>query len=822
MQDFDDALRKFLAGNGDFVDLRAAASASAATDEGRESALWALQRENATGALSTSDYAGLLACIDIPSQNAIGGEPAIAPSSEVPVTRFGDARNPAEPDALPDASAPVAGDSEPSVGSVLRHRFVLEEVLGAGGMGTVFKALDLRKVEANDRQAHVAIKLLNPDFRSNPLALMALQRETKRTQGLSHPNIVAVYDFDRDGPHIFMSMECLEGKPLSRFIRDLPEGGAPFDQVWPVIESMGQALAYAHRKGVVHSDFKPSNVLIDQGGEVKVLDFGIACAVGRVEGNAPEPTVFNARDLGALTPAYASLEQLYALPPDPRDDIYALACVTYELLAGKHPFGRRPASQARDMGLAPKPIKGLRAAQWRGLKQALAFQRNERTPDVATFLDALRPRSGWYRLLASLTPLVWDGSPKAVVPDAFPPGGALDQEGQRSGAIPSAQDFAAQESSKLDTGSSLPHLRPEARVAQGARYGGKPRSRRRSVEDRWRRSLWFGAAGLLVTFGVYWHFSAPQRPIGKPAPGSEVAEPSRSGAITFTVEPTPHPDATSVQGKSPGEIFRDCPLCPEMVVIPAGSFVMGSPASEKLRNRDESPQHPIDVRRFAFGRNEVTRGQFATFAEATGHVADAPCQVMDGKWKSRSGTDWQRPGFEQGDEHPAVCVSWRDALAYTAWLSGVTGQHYRLPTEAEWEYAARAGTTSMRYWGDGEKNACDFANVADQTQKKAHWSGGQFFPCNDSHEYTAPVGQYRVNGFGLNDMLGNVWEWTCSAYTETGYDGNELRCAAAEASRLVVRGGSWNYGQPYVRSADRDWDEPTGRSYDQGFRVVRE
>lgn len=179
------------------------------------------------------------------------------------------------------ASSALAPGQELSVGVVLKDRFVLKEVLGKGGMGAVFKALDLRKVEANDREAFVALKVLNQDFRDNPVSFMALQRETKRAQTLSHPNIITVYDFDRDGDHVFMTMEHLQGRPLNTLIRDLLSVGMPFKKAWPLIQGMGAALAYAHRKNIVHSDFKPGNVFVTGENEVKVLDFGIATAIAR-------------------------------------------------------------------------------------------------------------------------------------------------------------------------------------------------------------------------------------------------------------------------------------------------------------------------------------------------------------------------------------------------------------------------------------------------------------------------------------------------------------------------------------------------------------
>ena len=288
------------------------------------------------------------------------------------------------------ASSSLSPNQELSVGVVLKERFVLKEELGKGGMGTVFKALDLRKVEANDREAFVALKVLNVDFRDDPVSLMALQRETKRAQTLSHPNIITVYDFDRDGAHVFMTMECLQGKPLNNLIRELPAGGMSFRKAWPIIEGICAALAYAHKKNIVHSDFKPGNVFITEQQEAKVLDFGIATAIGRPDKGA-DATVFNARDLGAMTPAYASLEQLREQPPDPRDDIYALACVCYELLTGQHPFRKLSAENALGLNLHPKAIPGLKRNQWKALQRGLAFKQEDRIKSVDEFVKLLQP-----------------------------------------------------------------------------------------------------------------------------------------------------------------------------------------------------------------------------------------------------------------------------------------------------------------------------------------------------------------------------------------------------------------------------------------------
>ena len=272
-------------------------------------------------------------------------------------------------------------------GAIVKERFVLEKRLGEGGMGVVFKARDLRKEEARDRDPYVAIKFLNAEFRRHPEALMALQRETRRAQTLAHPNIVTVYDFDRDGTLIYMTMEFLEGEPLDLFIQKHPQG-LRFKEAWPIIEGCARALAYAHQERVIHADFKPGNVFVAGARKVKVLDFGIARALVR-QGDERAGTRFDAGSLGALTPAYASPEMLLNEQPDPRDDVYALACVAYEVLTGRHPFNGTTAVKAEHEGMTVKRTPGMGRRQHRALVRGLAFRQADRSPTVEAFLDEL-------------------------------------------------------------------------------------------------------------------------------------------------------------------------------------------------------------------------------------------------------------------------------------------------------------------------------------------------------------------------------------------------------------------------------------------------
>jgi len=299
------------------------------------------------------------------------------------------ARTVHDPSPLPPLSSPGDDEAEPErmkgVGDTLNGRFVLEECVGFGGMGTVYKALDLRKLEASDRKPYIAIKVLNVQFRGHPKSLIALQREARKAQALAHPNIVSVYDFDRDGQMVYLTMEFLQGKPLSQVLRVQGFSGMPYAQVLPIVTGMGNALAYAHGRGFVHCDFKPGNVILTDSGNVKVIDFGIARVFQKTEEDA-DVTVFDPGSLGALTPAYASPEMLEHRDPDPRDDIYALGCITYELLTGRHPYDRVSALQARGAGMKPQRPAKLGRAQWHALRCALALEREARTPTVARFL----------------------------------------------------------------------------------------------------------------------------------------------------------------------------------------------------------------------------------------------------------------------------------------------------------------------------------------------------------------------------------------------------------------------------------------------------
>ena len=297
-----------------------------------------------------------------------------------------------------------------------------------------------------------------------------------------------------------------------------------------------------------------------------------------------------------------------------------------------------------------------------------------------------------------------------------------------------------------------------------------------------------------------------QEPVVYGLPGRSVVLGPRSGQ-TPVVDPDPGPASPDPAGEGlrvdwqRALQFRDCPECPEMVVVPEGSFLMGSTSGDG----DERPVHEVTIGyRLAVGVYEVTLGEFARFVSATGRSMGDSCLTFEGdEWEERSGRHWRSPGFSQTDAHPVVCVSWDDAKAYVQWLSGETGEAYRLLSEAEWEYVARAGTTGPYHFGSGLSPSP--ANIG------------------MNREGTAPVGSYPANAFELHDVHGNANEWVedCwnGSYDGAPHDGSAW--TSGGCGQRVLRGGSWNSIPRYLRSASRYRYSTGYRFNSSGFRVAR-
>jgi formylglycine-generating enzyme required for sulfatase activity len=295
----------------------------------------------------------------------------------------------------------------------------------------------------------------------------------------------------------------------------------------------------------------------------------------------------------------------------------------------------------------------------------------------------------------------------------------------------------------------------------------------------------------------------------------------RSVALLLSLAALLGNQASAAQ-RAPGSTLRDCATCPELVVMKADTFTMGSSPAQRewavshgataKSVADEALPHVVSIKSFALGKYDVTRGEYAAFVRASGYVTPSGCKENGNPGAAeRPGATWDHPGMNQSDRDPVICVSWDDANAYLAWLNTTVGAApgngpYRLPTESEWEYAARAGTTTLFWWGD------DAGAAATHAWFDANAGGG-----------THPVGLTPPNKFGLYDMAGNVWQWTQDCYTES-YGGAPVDGSAATGKADCLRsdrGGSWFYPVWLLRSATRERNPKEYRDLVMGFRVAK-
>jgi sulfatase modifying factor 1 len=272
-----------------------------------------------------------------------------------------------------------------------------------------------------------------------------------------------------------------------------------------------------------------------------------------------------------------------------------------------------------------------------------------------------------------------------------------------------------------------------------------------------------------------------------------------------------------------GKVLQDCPTCPAVTVLPAGRFEQGSKYTDTTASPFEKPAHVVAIHYpFAMSTNAVTVDEFRAFVTATGHDMQGGCDIYDGNWRRRPDSNWENPGFAQTGSHPVTCASWNDAKAYATWLSKTTGHRYRLPSASEWEYAARAGAAAVLPWSEAS-GACTGANVADQSAAR-RYPGWTVFGCDDGFAFTAPVGSFKANAFGLNDMLGNVFQWTedCwrADYVGAPIDGSAR--TGGDCSDHELRGGSWFSTPAYVRANYRNHFAADYRTSSVGIRLVRD
>ena len=580
----------------------------------------------------------------------------------------------------------AAPDAEVTTGVLLGGRYLLERKLGEGGMGVVYFASD-QEVKGET----FAIKVLKPEIRDQPEALALLREEVRKTRSLSHPNVVGVYSLNSDRASVYMLMEYLEGKTLDALIDEDFARGMPFDRAWPIIQDVGAALAFAHDRSVIHSDLKPSNIFVTTSGRAKLVDFGIARAA-RGRRRAIDPAA-----LGALTPAYASCEMLEGQDPDNRDDIYALACVIYEMLSGKHPFGGRSAVEARDEKRTPAPLASLSRGQNAALAKALAYEREQRSASVEALIAGLRPAAGSRLRARMLIPVIAVALAVAAGIGWWALGGShrniMSSAEQSTGPAAASAHSAltrvrglAEQARKLDVDKADPSL------TEGL-------NRLQAAEQQLAAGALADATGSLT------------------AAEAALRAALRGGGRVARI------------GSEPEEVLLAVNLCD-------GSGGHCSPADFA----DEAPRTVV-LRPFALDAGGVTNRAFAEFVQAKQYTTEAErgrglYAITGGKLIARPGESWKtlrdHDAAAGGDAsgYPVRGIDFAAAQAYCAWRSE------RLPTEEEWEFIARPDRRIFPWGNDPAR------------------------PDAGATPHLLPVSEQPAAGrFGVRGLGGMLWEW---------------------------------------------------------------
>ena len=671
----------------------------------------------------------------------------------------------------------------------------IEGILGVGGFGVTYLATEQalgRKVALKEYLPAGLAMRSNDDMSVRPIShgdikdyywgLERFRQEAETLVNFHHPNIVAVHRFFECNGTAYLVMQFVEGQSLDQILtrqRVLPEPEL-MRFVLPILDGLEEV----HRVGFLHRDVKPANIYLRTDGTPILLDFSAA---------RQALTRTSVTLTAIVSDGYAPYEQYGSGGQlGPWTDIYGLGAVLYRCISGQRPTQAPDRLSAIVNGqrdpLPPASVVGhgrYNPALLNAIDQSMRVFEKDRPQTVAALRDIVR---GAEPARASRTPH-----------PARPPS-------HRAPAAASVQESFSNAPTERT-------VRPRNPALTTSILGGL--------------MLVIAGAGFYVgtrnvgtsSFDAA-RASEPQRPAREPA---DAMPPTTTAAIPPAQRERERDDAlpgSAVQG------FADCTGCPDMVMIPTGTGLFGSPPNEPGRERDEERQRQVTVgKQFALGRYEVTRAQFDAFVKESGYRADVGCFVWSGKqWAFDRARNWVEPGYKQGPDEPVVCVSYKDAEAYAAWLSKKSGKKYRLPTEIEWEYAARAGSKESRHWGEDTAELCRYGNGADLEAKKSfpEWPASN---CSDGFVHTAPAGSLRPNPYGLHDMLGNVAEWTSDCWKTSGADSaatGDSAATAPDCNRRVVRGGAFNYTQRLLRSASRLKANATGRIFNLGFRIARD
>ena len=674
------------------------------------------------------------------------------------------------------------------------RRYRLERLIAHGGMGEVWQATDLATHAELGHSAQVALKILPPQLTENSLHAKLLIEEAARARQLAHQHIVRVYDWAQDPAtgSYFIIMECLEGEDLDTLLAR--ERTLALERALAILAPLADALDYAwDRHHLVHRDIKPANVFLARGGDVKLLDFGIA-ARARAGGAALEAPATSG------TAGYRAPEASGSGGVPGRGlDVYAVAVMLHQMLTGALPTVD-----------ATRP-EALNDAQWDVLRRGFARAPGERPGSVTELLARLQaargPSADELRARADAEQREQEAAARARAAGAARELAArkLAQAQAEARAQAEAAARAQLERQRREQERAAKIAAEAARAARKEALRQQLLARRAEEVEKARLEREEAQRKAEQAKAVAAYLAEQKR--------ARAEEAARAQATLAQQLPTPASPVADTEGVLRDQL-PDGSQGPELVLLPTGRFQMGSPEHERKIAMDagsqpgwlarELPQHWVGIDKpIAMGRYPVTVGEWRAFVAATG-------------WQSSGETDWDAPGFVQTDRHPVVGVSWFDAVRYLRWLSEATGKPYRLPSEAEWEYACRAGTKTAFSYGDTI------------TTDQANYDGNFTYNGGPRGVYrggTSPVGTYPANPWGLFDMHGNVWEWMQDVVHDN-YDGAPLDGTAWEEggdpARRVLRGGSWLYNPRYLRAALRNGFSAALSNDIVGFRVVRD
>lgn len=669
------------------------------------------------------------------------------------------------------------------------RRYRLEQLIAQGGMGQVWQATDLATHAELGHSATVALKVLPPQLTQSATLAKLLIEEATQARRLAHEHIVRVYEWAQDPAtsSYFIIMECLEGEDLDSLLAR--EGPLRLERVQAMLAPVAEALQYAWDKHrLVHRDIKPGNVFVTKKGEIKLLDFGIAARARSSASSIGLEAPANSGTAGYRAPEAGT----HARQPGQALDVYAVAVMIYQMLEGRLPF-----EGVRSAHHEPSRPDALTDRQWDVLKDGFAFDPGQRPASVPALLASLSGATG-------------------PTPDEL----AAQQAAARMQEEKRVAQLAAKRRAEAEAAVAAQALKDKQRREQEARERAEAEEAKRerkeilrqqllqrreadaeqarlAKEEQQRKALQARAAAA--------YRSEQER--------ARVEAAARSVAEVEALLPEAGPPVADPEGVLRDRFLDGSGKGPELVLIPTGRFQMGSTEQErriamqagaqKAWVERETPQHWVGIEQpIAMGRFPVKVGEWRQFVRATG-------------WQPAGEVNWNAPGFRQDDEHPVVGVTWHDAQLYVRWLSTQTGQTYRLPSEAEWEYACRAGT----------KTAFSFGDAIDTSL--ANYDGNYTYngsPKGDYRQGTSRAGEFPPNPWGLFDMHGNVWEWVQDVVHDN-YEGAPNTGVAWEEGgdqgRRILRGGSWLYNPRYLRSALRNGFSAVLSNDIVGFRIAR-